>query len=51
MRRGIVDALKFAGYEVLEAAEGNEGMPGMQLAHCGSWQRGDGGNLNVETKL
>src|SRR6058998_1960760 len=26
IRRGIVDALKFAGYEVLQAANGNEGM-------------------------
>jgi DNA-binding response OmpR family regulator len=26
IRRGIVDALKFADYEVFEAAEGNEGM-------------------------
>src|SRR6266536_995710 len=26
IRRGIVDALKFAGYEVLQAANGNDGM-------------------------
>ena len=26
IRRGIVDALGFAGYEVIEAANGNDGM-------------------------
>jgi DNA-binding response OmpR family regulator len=26
IRQGIVDALKFTGYEVLQAANGNDGM-------------------------
>lgn len=32
IRRGVVDALRFAGYEVLEAGEGNKGMELAQRA-------------------
>lgn len=34
VRRGVVDALRFGGYDVMEAADGDEGLAAAVRAHC-----------------
>ena len=34
IRRGVADALKFAGYRTIEAANGHEGMESARGADC-----------------